>query len=127
MSAEKKYTEREMVLAKREAWSRAMRDFGFGGIRPLGWRGIDAEAKRAYPLPAITRPRIVRAQEDGVLAALEYRVIDGEIEWRRAVSEFELPEEWHSVQQRPLHLTAFRVRLAADLLANPNETVEADE
>lgn len=77
-------------------------------------------APQKYPLPKVTRPRIV------VLNGYALRAVAGEIEWAAGVTAGE--PRWVGVSSRSalsLRPTTFLVRALADLLANPTEEVEA--
>jgi hypothetical protein len=122
MSAPKTVTEREAVLRERRAY--------ILGLQDACWRDPETEedamaraeidAARRYPLPRVTRPRVVRDPEhrpalwrlrNGALEVL----IDG-------------TESWHVYPRsgEGLKATGARLNVWADLLANPTETVEDD-
>lgn len=128
--AEKKYTEREMVLAKREA----------GYEMAIAWVGeynercsctactpkatnIQADAVRRYPLPLVTRPRVV-SDIANVDWCREFRCVAGRIEQR------EVRGDNRSLTWAPIaggwEITPRTVRFFADLLANPTEQVPDD-
>lgn len=109
MTDEKKYTMRDMVLAQRDAYARGL------GEETQYW-GDDAVAKahREYPLPKVTRPRVVS---------------DGTMEWKYEnellMCRYSGWDVWRSVQYSEVPLNRRRAEALADLLANPTEEVEA--
>lgn len=132
MSDEKKYTERELVLAKRNAfvdgsyWGyNASQESAAKSVGVLGaWSRAcaDMASESAYPLPKVTRPRVVR---DSV--GMEFRFIaENEppfVEWRNTLTEKKL---WRvSAAGDGVAVNAERAKLWADLVANPTEEVEA--
>ena len=109
MSDEKTYTERDIVLAKREGWVRHC-------VALCGNRE-DAEkyAAREFPLPRVTRPRVVvgpspRTWNWKFEAGAYWFRATGHGSWERANPSWEPDPEL--------------VTLWADLLANPTEEVE---
>ena len=114
MPDEKRYTARDLILAKREG-------FAAHCMRTCSRTQEHAQqlAEREYPLPKITRPRVVadefgtewrvRADADDRDTALEYRHDDC--------------PEWSLDRAK---MTRGRVALWADLLANPTEEVPDD-
>lgn len=58
MSAEKKYTERDLVLAKREGYVDCRVTHGYRDVHSREVYG--EEARKRYPLPKVTRPRVVQ-------------------------------------------------------------------
>lgn len=117
--SEKTYTERELVLAKREAFvagSEWHASSWTGSLAPL-------EANDRYPLPRVTRPRVVRM--DRTVPGREFRVSGGNIESRTiGVGLDGQPFRWTALAQ--ITPTPERIRILADLLANPTEEVEDD-
>ena len=116
MSDEKKYTERDLVLAKREAFcagrGAAFVHYDIGAPQGKAWPGSAHLAAERYPLPKVTRPRVV-TREDGCQlrisgGQLQYKWLDGD--WR----------EYGSINWTPAQRAAM-----ADLLANPTEEVDA--
>lgn len=108
-------TVRELVREQREAfqtgwWLR------HGEKRPFD-DGSPAHraAVQCYPLPKVTRPRVVH---DG---DYDYKCEAGQLFWRGKVTGW-----WHFDHKEPPTPTVDRVKLWADLLANPNEEVEDD-
>jgi hypothetical protein len=131
MSAEKKYTERDLVLAKREGFRVGYRAHyhWFGEYREKthptpsnAWNRCaqDEAMKAAYPLPTVTRPRVVPdPMYEGVFWLLDQNGL-------RVKSTHSMSEHY----PRPGEgLDAIKSRLAvwADLLANPTEECDADE
>lgn len=129
VSDEKKYSERDMALAKREAWVSG-RGMGitdaYANARRDEWK---EEAARRYPCPRVTRPRVVRDPQmthygpaSGHVGDLYWSVRDGRLIPVDHGGKY--VEVWeHDTDTYP---TTNRVRLWADLLANPLETVEDD-
>jgi hypothetical protein len=114
---EKKYTERDLVMAQREAFARGgylLRD----PFTPRDeWR---RRAEREYPLPRVTRARVVRDT-----AGIAWRVVDGRLEFDRGDERLEPSQQWATTDwYGTLRIGAERIRLWADLLANPTEEVE---
>lgn len=114
--SEKKYTERDLVLAKREGFAA-----GFLDARPVLCRDMDqasGRAKDVYRLPKIERTRTVK---DPCMAHVVWRADGyGMIWWARTASD----DEWSNAVTWPI--TADRVALWAALLASPTELVEDD-
>lgn len=103
----KTYTETELRLAQREAYV-AGSWYGEGPARLL--------AAEKYPLPKITRPRVVTARDaHGVLVRL--KIEHGKV-WRSGTAN---PDQWCESWYPPEYYVA-----VADLAANPTETVDAE-
>lgn len=121
MSDEKKYTERDLILAKREAF----RAGAYWGIEhsprqdALVVSPVVAQAESRYPLPKVTRARVVR------MGTFEFKAANCDIYWREAGSS----GAWNLAIIRDTPggriLTADTVRTFVDLLANPTEEVDA--
>lgn len=132
MSDEKKYTERDLVLAKQEAFVEGSLltfrhfDCSLGSEAGLKWRGSSNLAAERYPLPKVTRPRVVqdphergmrwrvlRDKDQHGVTYLEYNAFNtgADASWRTGLGTY--------------CATAERVALWADLLANPTEEVDA--
>jgi hypothetical protein len=78
----------------------------------------DREAEKRYPLPMVTRPRVVTDS-----FAIAWRLADGALEFRLSQSA-----PWRvTPHYGPMGVTVERIRLWADLLANPTEQVEDEE
>lgn len=105
MSDKVKYTERDLVLAKREAFVAGACDTTFASRI-----GASSEANRRYTLPKVEQPR-VETGADG----WSFRVINGKLESRG-------PKDlrWYPSQFVPQD----RVAVAAKVLANPTELIE---
>lgn len=116
MNDEKKYTERDLILAKREGWLACYDAFPWHGLRMK-----DDAVKRRYPLPKkkVERPRVVRDPHDpDVPRPSLWRYVAGEFEFDTGVGE----PRWQRRYGTPI--TPERVKLWADLLSNPTELVE---
>ncbi len=104
MSDEKQYTERDMVLARREGARVAL-------YTPVSGctvqQAIDT-ASRLFPLPKVTRPRVVA----GLRA--QYKVVDGVVHGRSNASF-----DWRV--SASIHVDD--VVRVANLLANPTEEI----
>lgn len=123
MSAEKKYTERDLVLAQRSAFAGGSRwlacwcDCNCGG-KDYPWLTgdqslrVESEAAKRYPLPKVTRPREVKDAEGDL-----WSVRDGVLGFRADYtgSEWYASDYFNSSEA----LGALR-----DLLNNPTEEVE---
>jgi hypothetical protein len=118
MSDEMRYTERDRVGAWRAGFIRGMGEAlravvdlhpGAGALLDaLPWAEM---AAREYPYPKVTRPRVVAEDYD-----LSWRYVDGGFELNTGDGIWR-PGPYITV-------TPHRVRLWADLLANPTEEVE---
>jgi hypothetical protein len=113
-------TKREVLIA-REAYTRRSRETYSVEEWERSIRGlVEGEAAMTYPLPKVTRPRVVRDPRgisswgvrvpDGLTTPAIHLVTDGG-EW--------CPTGWSHVA------SAERVALWADLLARPTEEVDA--
>ena len=115
MTDEKRYTERDMVLAQREAWQNGAACHSthktFGDIR--------RDAEKRYPLPKVTRPRVV------VVQGREWKVApDGQLLSRAAEPPgFSVGERTWTMRSQLMPIVR-DINALADLLANPTETVE---
>lgn len=134
MSAEPKYTERDLVMAKREAFREGSRWLSCwcscnGAYDDYRWitgdsRGRPEEAAAdRYKLPKVTRPRVVK--ESGGMA---FRFVGNPSEQFACIeymSSYE-PREWKQAHGSDNHLavTTERIRIWSDLLANPTEECE---
>lgn len=127
---QKLYTEREYVLAQREAFidgyiteNDCTCDLtsGCSSCRDVG----EVRAAARYPLPKVTRPRVVADPECG---AFEWSVVRGELHVRNPESKS--ATEWGIANGHDFGAfepTRRRVQVWADLLANPTEKCEMDE
>ena len=117
-NSEKKYTEKDLILAKREGYVRGARQFDMRGN--TDWT-YNASAKGVFQLPKITRPRVVRTKDyiNDRTYEVQWRVRDGVLEAQENICG-----EWR--KGLSFQVTPARVRVWSDLLANPTETVEDD-
>lgn len=113
MSDEKTYTERDIVLAKREGWVRHC-------VATCGGKEeAEKYAAREYPLPRVTRPRVVRRVLDQF--EYEFRLVNDTLEfntpglpcWEEYCRSAHDPGEWPAL-----------LSILDDLRANPTEEVE---
>lgn len=91
----------------------------------LQLEAVGVEAARRYPLPKVTRPRVVK-DTDGT----RWRISEGRLQFMRGGGDWlcMLGESRSGSDRYGMGLvpTPERIRLWADLLANPNEEVEQD-
>lgn len=123
MSDTKKYTERELVEAKRQglvdgAVYGANRITGNAGYYPMRLSEIEAEAKRRYPLTVTRARKITDCDGD------EWRIRDGIVECGHGQHLTDLRAHTHLTTQLR-NDEQFR-RDFASLLLEPNEVVDAD-
>jgi hypothetical protein len=113
---EKTYTERDLILAKREGFCASAGYYG--GPRVLNT--AEKEAPKIYPLPKATRPRVV---VDPHFPDVQWRC-SGE----SMLEEYTARCGWRSLAaaSHELVVTNPRIRLWADLLANPTEEVDGE-
>lgn len=116
MSDEKTVTEKEAILRERAA-------FVFGAKRWPDMQNVCVEeAKRRYPLPLITRPRVV-TDKDGS----EWRVAGSRVECRVGPNEpFRASSAERDLAMQIRVDEKFR-REFASLLLEPNETVPDED
>lgn len=115
---EKKYTQRDLVMAKRAAFAD-----GYYASRPAtAYDWCYGEAKRRYQLPKVTRPRVVRDKE---WFRAEWKSDGCNIFWRLDRGAWSRYPE--SIDRALAWPDKARVAIWADLLANPTEEVEEDE
>lgn len=117
LSRDASVSERDAVLRERAAAIRALAYFHVYST-PAERDGF---VRNMFPLPKISRPRVVTESSTGSLA--RWRVTNGELEWSRQ------REGWSALATsaaRGMYITAERAILLADLLANPTEEVEDD-
>lgn len=125
MTDPKLVTERDAVLRERAAFQQGadavFKHFGigFGTQTSKSWEGSAYIAASRYPLPRVTRARVVTYRYSG----FRYRIIDGELQfksaddtvWRRSL-----------LNDQPLVLLNSSdretARMVLDLLDNPTET-----
>jgi hypothetical protein len=122
MSTEKKYTERELVLAQRRAFRDGAQALYCHKVIPSGHSPyadaldeVRESTDKRYPLPKVTRPRVV---SDGTL---EWKYENGYVMYRYSGSS-----DWYSTKYSEVPINPRRVEVLADLLANPTETVDAE-
>jgi len=115
------YTEREVVLRERVAFTRGWKE----------WQSVEHEddvfgaALRCYPLPTVTRPRVVDDPPGHRL--WQWRVLNGQLQCRwNGFGGWNT--EWGSTEKalERIEITPERIKMWADLLDNPNETIAAD-
>lgn len=117
-------SERDAVTREREAFRMgAGLVFAHFRIKPGDsdtWGGSTTLAERHFPLPKVTRPREVLDKTG--LGAFWWRIVDGVLEHRAANSD-----KWYKDTREEAGNFVFveRVKLLADLIANPTEEVEA--
>lgn len=118
-------TERECVLRERAAYQMGVeamwiqRDVPDTAPIRAAFRRMMGEADQHYPLPKATRSRIV--EEPGE-PQYRYCVIDGEVVWDAHIRN---GPAWKDLYEPDApRATADRVRIWADLLADPTEEVD---
>ena len=123
----KTYTEKDLVLAKREAYMLGRHESLTVGHMTLAERAAYArDAASRYPLPKVTRARLVEdPHDDG-----GWYVEDGEVLWTatgnaRCGVRIEHTKDFQRKTLRAI--TPARVAVWSDLLANPTEEVEEVE
>lgn len=110
------YSRREIFIA-RQAFADGV------CARPVlgdAWYGAEAEAAKRYPLPMVTRPRVVK-DETGPAGTYYWRVDRGVLQHTTSLDA----GMWEPLAIG-MYITVPRVHLLAELLANPTETVEAE-
>jgi len=114
MSAAPKYTERDLVLAKRGAYACGYGDGSHWFTSPSKVQHI-AIAK--YPLPEpTTRPRVVKDKY-----GIEWRLSEGRLEWKSP----QTGDEWQGTDKYgAIDIGQRRIEVWADLLLTPTEEVE---
>jgi hypothetical protein len=120
MAPELKYTEKDLILARRSAF---MLGAAYGEAFPvMSFAGRIERSHIEFPLPKVERPRVVRDVEhmNANFNPSEWRFVNGELERRDLRFD-----EWASSENAVL--TVQRIKLLADLLANPTELVEDDD
>lgn len=115
------------MVSERDAVIRERKAFQHGAEHGKEYRtdSFASAAKSFYPLPKMTRPRVVR--ENGIGGEYEWRAVDGVIECRNVTGGSALTK-WRTNDGTSasfgMFISARRVRLLADLLANPTEEVD---
>lgn len=123
-------SEREAVLRERAAYVAHAIDYAFATGRSLNEPEVKRAAAERYPLPTVTRPRVVA--DPFPTSPIEWCALPWAGTGKAAIHVRRVPGgEWRvwtqeSVAAASCVVTAERVALWADLLANPTETVEAD-
>lgn len=113
MSDEKQYTERDLVLAKREGFVEGNGSMVF--LDPC------ARAAIRYPLPKVTRPRVVKDVKLSSRLSFNFRVKKGVLRWESpGQGDWTAFDLWLD-DDHPIIGPVW-----ADLLANPTEEVEDD-
>lgn len=116
MSAEN-IAERDVVLRQREAFARGYLA-GMGlDTTPNRAAVVRALARKAYPLPKIERPRVLR--DDSMDTQAEFRVRNGVLEARARDGG-----DWGQERLRGWYVNANVVRTFSALLDSPTELVE---
>ena len=116
----KRYTEREYVTAQREAYVKGAQKWACYSCAD----NIDipqAQAKHDYPLPRVTRPRVVRDEY-----GRQWRAINGDLFFREDGMPFADKRGWRGIDDEQWHLDSHLIPTWADLLANPTEIVDED-
>lgn len=115
------YSEREKVLAEREAYQSGVNTMYMNGVVPATPEACQESvrllklAATRYPLPKVTRPRVVETARSGY----EWRIVGGALQERRIDTElWRIAEGWVGDPEN--------MRVLADLLANPTEEVDDD-
>jgi hypothetical protein len=108
MSSEKKYTGRDLVMAKREGFLEA---HSWARVGIAGDHEAERLAATKYPLPKRTQPRVVTPPG----RPYDLRIHDGNLQIRNKVA-------WAHI----FHVTGVEAILL-DLIANPTEEVEDEE
>lgn len=144
--SEKVISERDAVMRERAAFQRGYRTWRFTGrntedvaeieiTNPGELRRLAEATSREYPLPNVKRSRVV--PDPHVEFNQAWRVTENKIEW---CSWYESPTQygpWRDLTPQAMskttdrptsiqHVTSARIRLWADLLANPTEETESE-
>lgn len=124
MSDTKTYTEREVIERERAAFVAGVDEsFRAFRIRPYdspGWRGSHQLAAERYPLPKVTRPRVVRREVGGF--QFDWRFVDNTLQ--HANPGMEDWEDYCGVIHESGEWPAL-IAVLDDLRANPTEEVDA--
>lgn len=113
------YTEKDVVLREREAFVA-----GYAcahGAWLVDVRPAKSEAESRYPLPKVTRARVVRDPHD---STIEYRLTDGGYQYREKCGKWTNMDAIGETWSKDNCPTPERATLWADLIANPTEEVE---
>ena len=107
-------SEKEAVLREREAVKRAVKavwNDGFhGAALPWDWEGTERLAVRLYPLPTVTRPRVVTDQNGH------------RWKWENGFLQFSTGAGW--LYASPPLIGEASYAAVRDVLSNPTEEVE---
>jgi hypothetical protein len=114
---DKTVTEREAVLRERAAFVAGLLDAYIPAAHAEFAPGAAARAVRRYPLPKVTRPRVVRSQHTGRTYCL-WGGGDG------VVVKDHFGRQVHDMGSHVEGIPLIDVPLVAALLANPLEAVE---
>jgi hypothetical protein len=136
VSAEATISEVEAVKRERAAYVAGIENVARTYV---GWGSLDGEnalricgrrpdelAAQRYPMPTVTRPRVVIDPEIGGEGSVEWRAVDGIIEVRGGVRPWRSYPRHGTNESQDYRPTAKRCTLWADLLANPTEQVPAE-
>lgn len=110
-------SEKDAILREREAFKQGVITWQRTTEMDPSWPGITAAANRAYPLPKVTRPRVVTDRY-----GVSWKIDDGEL---RNLCDGEWTGSVRTLDGGILAPTLDRVKLWADLLERPDEEVEA--
>ncbi len=112
--SEKRISEREAVLRERDAYETGIIRGRRCSNEPIDNEALCKASRIAYPLPQRIVPRIVKDPVYG----FGWRYVEGVFQFREGAY-------WIGCDERPvtvMRVTAARVALWADLLANPTTT-----
>lgn len=121
--SEKQYSERDMVMAKRDAWVACFMD-GVRVDRDSMRSEAIRQARARYPLTE-TRPRVVTDMTFGT----HWWIMPDELLPRGSANIGDTRTRqgtYADTQCAAWMITPERIRIWADLLANPSETVNCD-
>lgn len=120
MSDEKTVTEREAVERERAAWLACDMEFATERNRAKLYDQSKRVAAERYPLPKVTRPRVVTVYDPELRADIDIRVTVGQLQWKRRDALV-----WQSFT-RSLDAEKRMAKAVLDVAANPTEEVEDD-
>ncbi len=130
MTTDKTVTEREAVMRERAAFVKGRsyaEPHGDDDVcnaakrngKPCAWCEMKAEVE--YPLPKVTRPRVVR---DPHANSYEWSIRErGNAQWRRVNGHNRIWLDPGDAETQWV-MSRERITMLADLLANPTETVD---
>lgn len=113
---EKKYSERELIEAKREGAEWVLARLTCWQA-PLYEPQVKSIAAKLFPLPKVTRPRVVRWHN------YEYKLEGGMVQQRHCPTP-SCRGGWFSIVTVSANSEPRYLRMIADLLENPTELVE---